>query len=90
MTSKDFAKLIPAEYRKEILDPELNIIANAAATSSDSNMRYLTVIWKNYIEPGFQEGCGMCYQRVLDNFRALQNDLIELELQAKLMAEIII
>lgn len=80
---KEIAALIPAEYRKEIL--ELNMIDQAQAVGSDATMQYLGVIWKNYVEPDFSPDCNLCYGRVLENFRNLKKILIELEKQDKLL-----
>jgi hypothetical protein len=80
---RELAKLIPDEYRREIL--QLNMITNAKGSASDPNMHYLATIWKNYIEPGFSPDCGLCYGRVLENMKHLQPVLIELEQESKLL-----
>ncbi|MGE9312879.1 hypothetical protein ACLOAU_14625 [Niabella sp. CJ426] len=82
----EIAKMIPSEYRKEIL--EMDMIANAQATASDNTMYYLATIWKNYIEPTFQGDCNLCYARVLNSYKQLFPDLIELEKQSKLIDEV--
>jgi len=80
------AALIPAEYRKEIL--ELNMIDEAQAIGTDGSMQYLGVIWKNYVEPDFTPDCNMCYGRVLTNFKQIKKSLIELEKQSKLLNQV--
>lgn len=74
------AQLIPAEYRKEML--ELNMIDSAIAVAGDQAMHYLVVIWTNYIEYDFKPDCNLCRGRVLTNFKAMKKDLIELEQQS--------
>lgn len=88
MTTKDIAKLIPKEYRKEIL--HTNLIARATANAADPGMFYLFTIWKNYVEPGtiLDFGCGLCIERILRNYRELQPVLLEMEKQSNLLAEL--
>ncbi|HQW16466.1 MAG TPA: hypothetical protein PLG68_17155 [Niabella sp.] len=83
MKLTDIAAMIPAEYRKEIL--EMDMVANAHPTSTCNTMHYLATIWKNYIEPTFTGDCNLCYSRVLNNYKQLLPTLIDLEKQAKLM-----
>lgn len=83
MSLVTIANLIPAEYRKEIL--ELNIIEKAVAIAGDPNMDYLSTIWKDYIEPDFEPDCPLCFTRVLKNFKNLKPTLIELEKNSKLL-----
>lgn len=83
MSIKELAKLIPAEYRREIL--QLDMISRANAQGSDPSMLHLAVVWKNYIEPDFEGGCPLCYSRVLTTFRSMQDDLIELERNENLL-----
>lgn len=83
MTLRQIALLIPAEYRREIL--ELNMIDNAIANNTDATMGYLGVIWKNYIEPDFSPDCNLCYGRVLTNFKAMKKTLCELEQESQLL-----
>lgn len=80
---RQIAELIPAEYRKEIL--ELNMIENAVANDTNQSMHYLVVIWKNYVEPNFEPDCNLCRGRVLKNFRGLKSELIELEKEHNLL-----
>lgn len=87
MTQTDLAALIPAEYRKEIL--LTNMISNAQAIAGDRSMGYLFTIWKNYIEPGISESCNMCYARVLNNYKGLQDAFVQLEKDANLLNEVI-
>lgn len=83
MNIRQIAELIPAEYRREIL--ELNMIDNAIATNTDATMGYLGVIWKNYIEPDFSPDCNLCYGRVLTNFKQMKKTLCELEQESQLL-----
>jgi hypothetical protein len=83
--SERIAKLIPPEYRREIL--ELNMIDNAVAQHTNSSMHYLGVVWKNYVEKEFTPDCNFCYARVLRNFKAIKPILIQLELESKLLKQ---
>ena len=86
MNQREIAQLIPATYRREIL--ELNIVVQSRPIASDPNMNYLGIMWKEYISPGEDLTCGLCLQRILDNFRSLQAVFIELEKESKLLASV--
>jgi hypothetical protein len=86
MTIKALAKQIPPEYRKEIL--HTNMISGAVATASDASMSYLGIIWKNYIDPNENMDCGLCLQRILENYRQMQPSLIELEKESNLLDQV--
>lgn len=83
MNIKKIAERIPGEYRKEILD--LEMIDKAIPNNTDNTMHYLSVIWKNYIEPDFDAACNLCYSRVLDNMKKLKPILIEIEKENRLL-----
>jgi len=83
MTLLELAAKIPAEYRKEIL--QLNLIGKAMATTADASMNYLGVIWKNYIDANEKLDCGLCLERVLNNYRQMVPAFIELEQQSRLL-----
>lgn len=85
MTIVQIAAQIPAEYRREIL--QTNMISQATANQADPSMFYLLRIWKAYVEPNeiLDEGCGMCRERILKNYRELQATMVELEKQSKLL-----
>lgn len=85
MNYTDIARLIPKEYRDEIL--ETNMIANAVGIPSDTNMHYLHTIWKNYVDSGIGS-CGVCYQEVLRQFREIQENMIELKKQESMLADL--
>lgn len=76
MNYQEIAKLIPASYRKEIL--ETNMIANAVGIGGNPEMFYLHSVWKQFIEPEIGD-CALCFQRVLTNFRQLQQTFIDLK-----------
>lgn len=85
MTVREIAGRIPAEYRKEIL--ETNMISQATASQADPSMHYLLTIWENYVEPDeiIDMGCGLCKERILKNYRELQDVLVEIEKQSNLL-----
>ena len=86
MTTKQLAEKIPAEFRKEILGA--NMIIEAQANKHNTTMQYLATIWKDYIEPDFKMGCNLCMDRCLKGFRALQEHLIQLEKNSRLLNEL--
>lgn len=86
MNLKRVAALIPPEYRKEILD--LEMIDKAIPNSSDTTMHYLSIIWKDYIEPDFDPSCNLCYSRVINNMKKIKHELEELEKQSRLLNQL--
>lgn len=86
MTAKQIAGLIPAEYRREML--ETNAISSAMASGGDPTMQYLAVIWKKYIDPNEKLDCSLCLERILRNLRELQPLLVELERESRLLDEV--
>lgn len=85
MSGERLAKLIPPEYRKEIL--ELRMIDTAQALIGDTTMHYLSIVWKEYIEPTFSADCNLCLARVLRNMKKMKPVLIELEKNSKLLKQ---
>lgn len=83
MTVQQIAAMIPAEYRKEIL--LTNMIGRAVPVYADSSMFYLGTIWKNFVAPEESLECGLCLERILNNYRQLEPLLIELEKQNSLL-----
>lgn len=86
MKIEQMASLIPAEYRKEILD--LNMIDTAVPNNTDNTMFYLCVVFKDYIETDFDPACPRCYSRVINFFKRIKPALEELEKQSRLLNEI--
>lgn len=80
MTSalRDIALLIPAEYRKQIL--EENVIYKAVPASNDRHMSILFTIWTHYIDPGtpVKMDCPYCLADIIKNFQGLQEAFIEI------------
>lgn len=87
MKIQKMAALIPAEYRKEILD--LNMIETARLTADDYTMHNLCVIFKDYIEKDFDPACPLCYARVIKFFKQIKPALEELEKQSRLLDSIL-
>lgn len=85
MNLKQIADLIPAEYRKEMLDT--NMISGAVASSADPSMYYLFVIWKNYVEPSvpLDINCTLCLTRILTNLQQMQEVFVGLERESQLL-----
>lgn len=77
------ARLIPDEYRKEII--ELDLVNKAKAQTTDGTMNYLGVIWKNYIDPGYELTCNSCCDKVLKAFRLMLPIFINIEKENRLL-----
>lgn len=77
------AELFPAEERADILN--LDLINKAVVSHSSLEMQHLMILWEQYVEPGVKVTCGMCFERILNNFRQIQHQLIKLEHDSKLL-----
>lgn len=87
MTIKSIALLIPAAARKQILSKQL--IHVAMVHQNDPNTRYLMEIWHNFIEPGKEmSNCNLCIDRILTNFRQMEETLIKIEEESNLLDSI--
>lgn len=86
MMLRQIAELIPAEYRREIL---LTNMINTAQPSNNFEMNYLITVWRNYYEPTLNVNCGLCYVRVLGEWKKLHATLIEMEKENQLLNGVI-
>lgn len=66
---------IPIDIMERMLNE--NMIANAVPIASSVEMGNLMVIWRGYVEPELQVNCNLCYNRILNNFRQLQDNMVE-------------
>lgn len=86
MTNYTIAQRIPREVRRLRILNAADPIANALPNSSNPHMMLLAEIWYTFIEPHKERRyCGICLTNILENFRALKADLIELEKQYQLL-----
>lgn len=86
MQLNKIAKRIPEQYREKLLAD--NIIYKAIAIPSDPHMKVLFSVWKTYIEPNntsLSMDCAYCLANILKNFKGLQDTLIELSKNDKLL-----
>lgn len=60
---------------------ERNIIAN----STMNDMNELVILWKEYVEPDLDAYCGICKERIINNWREIQPSLIFRVKQHKLL-----
>lgn len=79
----DIAKLFTDKARKDILTEDL--INKAQPTHSSNEMKLLMLYWVQFVEPQVKADCGVCFERVLNNYRQLQNFLIKLEQDSRLL-----
>jgi hypothetical protein len=78
MTIKHFAKSIPQELRKKILDE--NLIHIAVPVFANIEMKFLLKVWSEFIEPGKEiSNCAICINTILTNFKQMESILIEVE-----------
>lgn len=91
----EIAKMIPAEYRRSIL--EKNHIFKAVVQFHDWDMMQLWFYWKNFIEPDSQvydytitggkvvvashNQCGICLRKLLDKWKLLEPYMVALEVE---------
>ena len=82
---KKLVSNIPQDRLQEIVSK--NIIANAVPISSNAYMKFLFVIWYNYIEPNGQGSleCSYCLQNVYNNFRSMQETIAEVYKENQLL-----
>lgn len=82
------ARSIPKEYRDQILDE--NMIYKAIPASTDRHMRILFTIWTQYVDPNGENdlGCPYCVTNVLNNFKQLEQILIDIRKQEQILDEL--
>ncbi len=77
---------IPREVRRLRILNEIDPIAHAMPNNSNQNMMLLAEIWYTFIEPHKERSyCPICLSNILESFRMLKADLIELEKQYQLL-----
>lgn len=83
------ASRIPREVRQRRILNTSDPIAKAMPSSSNPDMMLLAEIWYTFIEPHKARNyCSVCLTNILENFRALKADLIELEKQYQLLLKL--
>lgn len=89
MNSYTIAKRIPDIIRQKRLLTETDPIAQAIASSNNPQMMLLAEVWYTFIEPHKERMyCGVCLANILENFRALKQDLIRLESEYQLLQKL--
>jgi hypothetical protein len=88
MKLKEIARMIPAEYRHMILAQ--NAIYKAVAVPLDPHMQMLFTVWTNFINPGggLSLECTRCLGQMLDDYKKLQPEFINLEREAQLLDDL--
>lgn len=71
--------LIPVDVAEDILSKDMINKSNLY------NMDFLTAVWQEYIEPGLDVHCGLCKERILNNWKAIQPQLLVKVKQSKLL-----
>lgn len=85
MDYRQIAKLIPAKFRKEIL--QTNAISKAVAVRSNPSMQYLGIIYNDYISEE-DLTCSRCLARVLHYFKEIEPDMVQLQKEETLLKEL--
>ena len=91
MTLNELASKIPYKYRKQLLDG--NVIYKAIADANDVQMRILIIIYENYVFPegekiDLKSPCFICLNNILNQFKNLEQYLVILERESKLLDSI--
>lgn len=91
MTLNELASKIPYKYRKQLLDG--NVIYKAIADANDVQMRILIIIYENYVFPegekiDLKSPCLICLNNILNQFKNLEQYLVILERESKLLDSI--
>lgn len=87
MSYKFYAKKIPAAVRRERILTTADPIQVAVAVPGNPAMQMLFEIWFTFIEPNGEKkyNCPVCLQNVLNNFREMKGELIQLEKESKML-----
>lgn len=87
---KTYAKRIPHQVRSERILTGYDPIQNAVPVQANPHMLLLFEVWFTFIEPTKEKkyNCPVCLQNVLNNFREMKGDLIELEREYQLLKRI--
>lgn len=80
---REFAILLPAAERKELL--EHNFIHEARPLGGSYQMQQIMILHREYYEPTLNITCGLCYDRVLKFWRLMQDTLVEMEREDRLL-----
>lgn len=92
MNLRSLAIRIPDEVRSERLLISQDPIGNAQPFGGNGAMQLLFAIWYEYIEPDKKSesnmGCPFCIKNILDNFRAMKDELMLLEKEYLLLQSI--
>lgn len=87
-TFYDIAGLIPAKYRRKLL--EENVIYKAAAQQEDPHMQVLWVVWTTFIDSSgaLSKDCLYCLTTILENFKELEPHLVQRHKEDTMLDEI--
>lgn len=80
MNLRDLAKKIPDGVRGQRILTSADPIHNATPAAHDQSMMLLAEIWYTWVDPSaIKAYCPICLDNLLKNFRAIYDDLIDLE-----------
>lgn len=83
------ASRIPLEVRQLRILSDSDPISHAMPTSSNPHMMLLAEIWYAFIESHKEKSyCPICLANILQNFREMKADLIELENEYQLLSKL--
>lgn len=86
MSASAQARKIPDIIRERIIC-EADPVGNALNHAEDGNMQFLFSVWTTFIHPGKDEDitCWRCRGRIIEHFKVIKAELVELEKQHRLL-----
>lgn len=87
MGYRQLARKIPDNVRSQRIICAADPITHALPVQVNQHMSLLFAVWHEFIEPHKQPvyNCPVCLNNVLQNFREMKGDLIDLEREYKLL-----
>lgn len=89
---RNIALKIPDRVRSERLLIDADPIYNARPHASNKDMQLLFAIWSDFIEKKSSDDmyCPICLRNILQNFREIKDELINIEKDYQLLKAIIL
>jgi len=89
MPNYTIARRIPTQVRQLRILNANDPIGNAMPNSSNHHMMLLAEIWYTFIEPHKEKNyCHVCLANILEKFRQIKADLIQLENEYQLLTKL--
>ena len=87
MGYRNIARLIPDNVRSTRIICSADPIHHAHPVQANEHMSLLFAVWHEFIEPNKSPtfNCPVCLNNILQNFREMKGELIDLEREYKLL-----